>query len=841
LSILTRSAFLKASFCLLLCSEASAQSAPRDNSLFTIDSEASPTVPETGYLHMGSAAAAKSPNGHTLLVNSRFLTLDGKPWLPVMGEFHFSRYPERYWEEEILKMKAGGIQIAATYVFWIHHEEVEGQFDWSGQRDLRGFAALCAKHGMYLFVRIGPWAHGEARNGGLPDWLLTKAATRVNDPIYLSYVRRYYDQIGTQLKGMLWKDGGPVIGIQLENEYANRTPAGGAAHILKLKEMATQAGFDVPLYTVTGWDNAVIPPHEVVPVFGGYPDEPWSDSLREMPPDTQAVYQFHLLPNTGHSGILQAVPTANEQVQLAHYPRFTAELGGGMELTYHRRVVVGVDDIAPMALSALGSGVNLLGYYMFQGGANPEGKVTTLEESQDTDYPNDYPVRSYDFQSPLGEFGQMSASFRRLKVIHQFIRDFGTDLATMTARLPGTVPAGSQDTTTLRIAARTNGDRGFIFFNNYVRHYPLPEQKDVQVALRLPSETMIVPRKPVDMPSQSYFFWPVNMDLDGGLLKYATAQPFAKIEDRATGYRFFSVCSGVAAEFVFDGTTISELHAKSGEVSRENGRIYVRGVAASTGTAIEFQAREGKKVRIILLSPEQARNSWKVSLAGQEYLLLTLADVFSDGQKIHLRSRNASAFSISILPEGREQLSSNVDLRRTGNDGVFARYLASVETRQVAVRIEKTRDAMPSVPVRTGKIFDWRSNAVATSPEETDFERAGIWRVTLPRDALRGLSDLFLDVNYVGDVGRLYGGPLLMDDNFFNGTPWEIGLKRFSSETLEKGLVLRILPLREDAPIYLPEGSRPNFGTRSEVTEVKTVTASPEYEVIFGLGPASFH
>jgi beta-galactosidase len=144
----------------------------------------------------------KSPAGHAIEANSQYLTLDGKPWLPVMGEFHFSRYPEPYWEEELLKMKAGGVQIVATYLFWIHHEEIEGQFDWSGQRDLRRFIQLCQKHGLYVFLRIGPWSHGEVRNGGFPDWLLTKGVTRRNDPQYLSYVRRYFGQVGDQVKGL---------------------------------------------------------------------------------------------------------------------------------------------------------------------------------------------------------------------------------------------------------------------------------------------------------------------------------------------------------------------------------------------------------------------------------------------------------------------------------------------------------------------------------------------------------------------------------------------------------------------------------------------------------------
>ncbi|HTY36725.1 MAG TPA: beta-galactosidase, partial [Bacteroidota bacterium] len=396
---------------------------------FTIDATRIPQPPQMGYLEMGSTDAGRCPDGSILSVNSRYLVLDGKPWLPVMGEFHFSRYPQKYWEEEILKMKAGGVDIISTYIFWIHHEEIEGEFDWSGRRDLRAFVKLCAKHGMYVVARIGPWAHGEARNGGFPDWLLTKGPTRLNDSTFLFNVRRFYSEIGKQLTGLLWKHGGPIIGVQIENEYSNRSPNGGEAYLLKLKALAIEAGLDVPLYTITGWDNAVIPPRAFVPVYGGYPDEAWSGSTHELPPDPQGVFQFHVTTPVGTAGIMQGPVSPSPDSEASHYPRFTAELGGGMEDTYHRRVVISPDDVASMALSALGSGVNLLGYYMFHGGTNPDGALTTLQESQETDYPNDVPVKSYDFQAPIGEFGQMNGAFRDLKVIHQFIRDFGSDLA----------------------------------------------------------------------------------------------------------------------------------------------------------------------------------------------------------------------------------------------------------------------------------------------------------------------------------------------------------------------------------------------------------------------------
>jgi len=181
----------------LLLSLSSAISAQNMPAHMRIDATVPAPATETGFLHLGGV----SPTGHRVEVNSQYLTYDGKPWLPVMGEFHFSRFPQKYWEEEILKMKAGGVQIVATYVFWIHHEEVEGQFDWTGQRDLRDFVSLCARHGLNVYLRIGPWDHGEARNGGFPDWLVDKKIPlRRNDPEYLKYVARFYGQLGAQIR-----------------------------------------------------------------------------------------------------------------------------------------------------------------------------------------------------------------------------------------------------------------------------------------------------------------------------------------------------------------------------------------------------------------------------------------------------------------------------------------------------------------------------------------------------------------------------------------------------------------------------------------------------------------
>src|ERR1017187_9663692 len=332
--------------------------APAPQPLVIDASAATPAPGPANYTY--DPADARSPSGQVLSLNAQYLTLDGKPWLPVMGEMHYSRVPEAEWETEILKMKSAGVQIVSAYIIWIHHEEVEDQWDWSGQKDLRHFVELCAKHGMYVVPRIGPWSHAEVRNGGFPDWLLAKTSqTRSNDPTYLYYVDLYYQQIAAQLKGLMWSEGGPVVAIQLENEYRGGGPTRGTAHILKLKELARSAGLRVPFYTVTGWDGASIPKGDVLPVYGGCPDAPWDTSIQKLPPSEVYAFRFGSRVTGDMGAIGGQHPTGNAANFTLDTPFMTAEMGGGMPPPYHRRPIVSADDIAAMMPVMLGSGVNL--------------------------------------------------------------------------------------------------------------------------------------------------------------------------------------------------------------------------------------------------------------------------------------------------------------------------------------------------------------------------------------------------------------------------------------------------------------------------------------------------
>jgi len=789
--------------------------------------------------------SATSPSGITLGVNSRYLTLDGKPWLPVMGEFHFSRYPRAQWEDEILKMKAAGVNIVATYVIWIHHEEVKGQFDWTGQRDLRAFVQLCAQHGLYVEPRIGPWDHAEVRNGGLPDWVVQQGPTRENDPVYLSSVRAWYGQIAAQLKGLLWKDGGPVIGIQLENEYSKRGPNAGEAHILELKKIAVDSGLDVPLYFVTGWDNAVVPRGAVIPIYGGgYPDAPWDGSIRKLPPAEVYAFRFQsrVTPNVnaGGEGSAKAQLTAWD-----HLPYLTAEIGGGVEDTYHRRPVIHPDDIAAMFPVMLGSGVNLYGTYMFQGGQNPDGKLSTLQESQATGYPNDLPIKSYDFQAPLGEFGEERESFRKLKVFEYFVNDFGAELAPMMVHAPDTTPKNSADLSVPRASVRSKGDAGFIFFNNYVRNYAMPARPATQFLIRLPADpagtarTLAVPRHPVDIPSGAYFIWPFNLRVGGVAICYSTAQLFTRLDDAGKTTLYFEAIPGIPVEFALEAASIRALHASSAAQAKSNGVLYLSAITPGLDSAIDLIARQGKSVRIVVLTQHEAESAWKVKIDGRDHLLLTSADFLSDstsGSPIWLRSRGSAHFEFAITPPVDTLLKASLPLTRTAADLNVDEFSADTLPRDIPIEVREIRPAGEAPPVKIGPAPAWRANGVAEAPPETELPQTAQWSITIPPGSIKGLSEAYIEIRYKGDLARLYAGGRLLDDNFYNGQPWSIGMRRYLDAQGGGSFTLSILPLRSDAPVYFELPHSLQFSSSGQIVRLDTIKAVPEYQMVLNPG-----
>lgn len=744
-----------------------------------------------------------------------------------MGEFHFSRYPEQEWEPEILKMKAAGVQIVATYIFWIHHEEVEGQFDWSGQRNLRHFVELCAKHGLYVYPRIGPWAHGEARNGGLPDWVVKRSPIRRNDPTYLAEVQTLYSQIGGQLRGLLWKDGGPVIGIQLENEYHETGPGAGAEHIEKLKQLALAAGLDVPLYTITGWDGAAVPLDAVLPVYGGYPAAPWDRD--SGPPHASEIYAFRF--ENRVAGNMGTIGGRGQNAADAYRgtPFLTAEVGGGIEDTYFRRPVLSADDIAAIAPVMIGSGANLLGFYMFHGGRNPEGRLTTLQESQLTGYPTDVPVKSYDFQAPLSEFGEERESLKRLKLVNYFLNDFGSQLAPMQVYAPRERPSNPSDVSIPRVAARADGEHAFLFINNYLRGEEMPPRNGFQVSLKLAGETLKIPSAPIDLPTGAYGIWPVNLDLAGHKLIYSTAQLFKFFKSGTCSYYFFFGIPGVESEFAIAGVQKPASTSSGISAYVRDGVTYLK----VTDAAQRQQITLGGAVHIIVMPRVLAENLWNVD--GSNHLLLTSAQFYSDQDRLYLHSDGSPDFTFSLLGDQPAHIDAKVPVQK-GEAGLFTDYSAQLKPVSFNITPVEIKPSGVRRPLQYGPPVSWSKGLAPIAPADEDFKQAAVWQIKVPTRWPDDVSNVFLHIDYRGDVARLYGGSRLLDDNFWNGNPWQIGLKELDAETAGGTLQLDLLPLPSSYPMHLEKAAMSlSSSASSGAPALKNVTLVPQYQLVLQL------
>nr|BBH91958.1 hypothetical protein KTA_01570 [Thermogemmatispora argillosa] len=751
-----------------------------DHSYYQLDLRASATAEEAQWQ---PRLLARSPRGETLALGQFYLLRNGKPWLPVMGEFHPSRYPRRYWREALQKMRAGGLSVVSIYVFWIHVEEEEGHFDWSDNRDLRAFVLLCADMGLEVLLRVGPFVHGECRNGGLPDWLYGRAiAVRSNDERYLFYVRRYFAEVARQVRGLFFQDGGPILAVQLENEYMHAgapweltfrpgsewVPRGsdGPAHLERLRALAREVGLEAPLYTCTAWGGAAVPAEGFLPMHAAYPFTPWvPDPAFEPVPSREFLFRSPQQPASDwwRAGAFR--------YPIERYPYAYCELGAGIQMTYLHRPLVPPECTQALAVVALGSGCNWLGYYMYHGGSNPAGRHGFLNEFT-------VPRLSYDFQAPLGEYGQLHASYHHLRLIHLFLEQFGSQLAPLPVVLPpGASTLEPQETGVLRYAARAQQGQGFLFVNAYQDHVERRDVEGIVLEVLLPRGRLRLPREgSLRLRQGVSAILPVGLELSGGLhLRYATAQPLTVLQqaDGRTTAVFFAP-EGLEPEFALTRESCRALTVQGGRRAEEEETLYAW-PQPGLGTRLEATGASGETVELLVLSQEEALHCWKVKLAGHEYLLLTEGEgaawVDADPAEARLTVCWQGEAQLDLLSYPRLPVSLVASglLEDRGAAGLFWRY-----------RLRRS---------------PWKARWSLEQPEPQ------VVRLRLAAEALEGVRDLFLRVDCVADVGQAFVDGHLVADYFGSDLPWVIGLKRFAQPGRELELILRFTPLRADAPV----------------------------------------
>ena len=174
---------------------------------------------------MANAATTASPKGKpgTFTVGKGTFLLNGEPFIVKAAEVHYPRIPRPYWEHRIKMCKALGMNAVCIYIFWNIHEQKEGQFNFTDNNDVAEFCRLAQRNGMYVIVRPGPYVCAEWEMGGLPWWLLKKKDIRLRerDPYFMERVKIFEQKVGEQLAPLTIQNGGPIIMVQVENEYGS--------------------------------------------------------------------------------------------------------------------------------------------------------------------------------------------------------------------------------------------------------------------------------------------------------------------------------------------------------------------------------------------------------------------------------------------------------------------------------------------------------------------------------------------------------------------------------------------------------------------------------------------
>lgn len=330
----------------------------------------------------------------SVCIQGKKILVDGKEMRFRSGAMHYFRIHPDDWKDRLRKLKQCGLNTVETYIAWNFHEEEEGEFNFSGWRDLERFVRLAGSMGLMVILRPGPYICSEWDFGGLPAWLLCKPGLRIrcSNPQYLDAVDRYFDVLLPRLKRLQWTQGGPVVLMQIENEYGG--VGNDSAYLKHLYQRFREAGIDVPLF-ISDWGDSYTMQCGSIPetmITVNCPSHPGRhlDAVREFRPDT---------------------------------PEFIMELWCGVSHRWNTPYLKhNVDDVANDVEEMLTRG-NSFNFYMFHGGTSygfMPGAVCSNGHFEPY-------LNTYDVDAPLDEAGNPTPKYFAIqKLIKQYCPDAET-------------------------------------------------------------------------------------------------------------------------------------------------------------------------------------------------------------------------------------------------------------------------------------------------------------------------------------------------------------------------------------------------------------------------------
>lgn len=340
--------------------------------------------------------------GGTFTVGDKTFLLNGKPFVVKAAELHYPRIPRPYWEHRIKMCKALGMNTVCLYVFWNIHEQQEGRFDFTGNNDVAEFCRLAQRNGLYVIVRPGPYVCAEWEMGGLPWWLLKKKDIRLRepDPYFMERVKLFERKVGEQLASLTIQNGGPIIMVQVENEYGSYGE--NKAYVSAIRDIVRQSGFDKVTLFQCDWASNF--------EKNGLEDLVWTMNFGTGADIDQ---QFRRL------GELR--PNA-PQMCSEFWSGWFDKWGARHETRPAKAMVEGIDEMLSKGIS--------FSLYMTHGG-------TSFGHWAGANSPGFAPdVTSYDYDAPINEYGQATPKYWELRHTMEKYNDGGKLPAPPKAPMP---------------------------------------------------------------------------------------------------------------------------------------------------------------------------------------------------------------------------------------------------------------------------------------------------------------------------------------------------------------------------------------------------------------------
>jgi len=369
------------------------------------------------FLCCNGVAAAPATPGSFKVGNKTFL-LNDKPFVVKAAEVHYPRIPREYWEQRIQMCKALGMNTLCIYIFWNSHEQQQDKFDFTGNNDIRAFVQLAQKNGMWVIVRPGPYVCAEWEMGGLPWWLLKKKDIRLReqDPFFMERLEIFEKKVGEQLGDLTIEKGGPIIMVQVENEYGSYGE--DKPYISAVRDIIRKSGFDKVELFQCDWSSNF--------TKNGLDDLTWT-------------MNFGTGSNIDHEFQKLGELRPNSPKMCSEFWSGWFDKWGGRHET--RGAEAMVDGITQM----LDRGISF-SLYMTHGGTNWGHWAGANSPGFAPD------VTSYDYDAPINEAGQTTDKYWTLrKAMEKYSGDF--DPATGTWGKPRKLPAVPKEFPTIAIPA----------------------------------------------------------------------------------------------------------------------------------------------------------------------------------------------------------------------------------------------------------------------------------------------------------------------------------------------------------------------------------------------------